>query len=98
MKYRREVSNSINITTAKTEEELATLFIAELDLPDLYKHSIHGIAEHLFYDPEMKIPLNLIIKGFSSFSMNSPKISEEFIRCLEEHTKNNEDGFNYTVE
>ena len=73
---------AINLDGVTTEEQCFTQLIRQFEFPDLYGRSWRGMDEHLFYDPEMRIPKTLIVDGFMSLERRSPDIAVKLRKWL----------------
>ncbi len=68
----RPTEITLNVAGCKNEDDLFTYLWRTLDFPPLYARSWHGLGENMFYDPEMRMPEVLKIRGFKPFSLIDP--------------------------
>ena len=77
----------INLNDINSEKELLEQLISQFNFPELYDKSWEGFEDHLFYDPMMRIPKTLLIKGISSLNENIPETSKKFKLWIEGFSK-----------
>ena len=73
----------VDVTSTLNEEQIVESFISSLELPDMYGQSFESLANHFFYDPEMKIPEQLIVKGINEVEKNNPLLGKKLRTTLE---------------
>lgn len=73
----------IDISNCRSEIEIIEKFITTLEFPDLYRKSWFGLKEHFYYDPMLKVPKTLILKGMKELKVNTPNLYRELTRILE---------------
>ena len=81
----------VDISRVASEQELVTTFVDCLDLPKLYLTNWHGLAEHFFYDPGMKIPESLTIIGVGKIKELIPEADFKLELAFEAFREANED-------
>lgn len=63
---------TVDLSACKDETSLFKCLWWKLDFPSLYTVSWHGLGENMFYDPEMRMPDVLKVRGFDSFADVDP--------------------------
>ena len=81
----RAQSLTIDVSEFKEEQALIEYLINSFDFPNLYEKSWLGFNEHLFYDPEAKLPMLIIIEGIKSLENNLPEAAKKFKQAFLDH-------------
>jgi hypothetical protein len=82
---KRPQSLTINVSEIKEENVLIQHLISSIGFPDLYEKSWSGFNEHLFYDPETKLPNLIIIEGINSLEQNLPNATKLLKQAFLDH-------------
>jgi|SaaInlStandDraft_1057018.scaffolds.fasta_scaffold102752_2 hypothetical protein len=80
---------TVNLSGCSSETELASFFITQLKLLDLYEHNIDGLASHFFYRSNDGIPKKLTVEGYSIINHKIPTIASKFSELLHEFEAQN---------
>ncbi len=91
MSQNRQIEMIIDISNSRREKDLIKSIIDQLGFPDLYGHDWKGLGEHFFYDPMMKMPKQLTIKGMKLLETETPNLFNQLKGYLEEYKENNKD-------
>lgn len=89
MNKKRQKELLIDVSNSTNEKNLIESIIRQFDFPNLYERNWSGLTEYLFYDPMMKVPECLSIKGMKLLEQRMPESYVKLNNCLNEYFKNN---------
>jgi len=70
---------TLDLSLLSSEESIFDFLIKQFDFPDLYGRSWNSMEEALFYDPECKIPLKLVVVNIDSVKSKDPNLHTKLI-------------------
>ncbi len=76
---------TVDLSACKDESSLFKHLWRTLDFPSLYAVSWHGLGENMFYDPDMRMPDILIVRGFDSFADVDPASAKKLETALSDY-------------
>ena len=72
METQRFKTLAIYVRNINSEEELINCLLTQFGFLDLYAHNWEGLEKHVFYDPMIMMPKELVIIGISSLEEKLP--------------------------
>ena len=76
---------TVDLSPCNDESSLFKHLWRKLDFPSLYAVSWHGLGENLFYDPDMRMPDILIVRGFDSVADVDPVSAKKLETALSDY-------------
>ena len=73
----------MEVIDSDSEEDVAGSIIDQLGLIPLYSRDFKGLAEHFFYDPELQVPLHIVLVGFSRLKERCPELAAKLGEYLD---------------
>ena len=83
MNTKRRAKLTVNVETIDSEIELIDHLVAQFEFPDLYRRNCKGMEEHLFYDPMVKVPDELVVVGIEILESKVPEVALRLRKWLE---------------
>ncbi len=77
MPYHIPQELTLDVSHFEHEEQFIESLIKQFGFPNLYSISWLGFQEHLFYDPEARVPFLLKVKGIEDLRRKSPENAEK---------------------
>jgi Barstar (barnase inhibitor) len=73
---------TVDLSACNDETSLFKHLWKKLDFPSLYTVSWDGLGENMFYDPDMRMPDIIIVRGFDSFADVDPVSAKKLETAL----------------
>ena len=77
----------LDVSGVSDEETLHEYLSKTLDFPGYYGMNWDAFYDCIMYDPELRMPRLLKIKGFGELSRILPDSADKFAKCLADYAK-----------